>query len=212
MNHYLFLHRTCVVKDGVFDGAILKEGVGRLDVLKVAILEQRILKLDRLYLNVGKPKWKESHISLSCVIRYWRLKVAVLRRRTCRECTLPRGGSDWPERSWSGSVRLVLGGTLAPWTRTPRTACIWSCLGTTPPARGNWVMHKENQSSLKRSAKPLNPLFFGIPLKKKKFKGPVCRMFSDLPLNLRSVWADPRSGLCGYMVQVDPLLMFCDFI
>lgn len=68
MNHSLFLHRTCVVKDGVFDGAILKEGVGRLDVLKVAVLEQRVLELDRLYLDVSKPKWKESHISLRRVM------------------------------------------------------------------------------------------------------------------------------------------------
>lgn len=64
--NYLFLRRTCVVKDGVLDGAVLKEGVGGLDVLKVAVLEQRILKLDRFYLDVGKPKWEESHMIRLC--------------------------------------------------------------------------------------------------------------------------------------------------
>lgn len=182
MNHYLFLHRTCVVKDGVFDGAVLKEGVGWLDVLKVAVLEQRVLKLDGLYLDVSKPKRKESQIILSRVMWHWCLKVAVLKGRTCRECTLPRGGSDWPERSWSGSVQLVPGGTLAPWTRTPRTACIWSCPGTTLPAHGNWVMHKQNPSSLKWSAKPLNPLFFGIKSLKAQCVGCVLtsHLISDL--------------------------------
>lgn len=50
---------TCVVEDGVFDGAILKEGVCGLDILKVAVFKQRVLKLHRLYLNVCKPKIRQ---------------------------------------------------------------------------------------------------------------------------------------------------------
>ena len=49
---------TCVIEDSVFDGAILKERVGWFDILKVAVLKQRILKLDGLNLNICKPKWK----------------------------------------------------------------------------------------------------------------------------------------------------------
>lgn len=52
----LIFHGTCIIKHSVLNGAIFKEGVGRLDVLKVAIFKQRILKLHRLYLNVCKPK------------------------------------------------------------------------------------------------------------------------------------------------------------
>lgn len=60
---FLIFHLTCVVKNCVFDGAIFKEGVCRLDVLKVAVLEQRVLKLDRFNLNVGKPECRDIHIS-----------------------------------------------------------------------------------------------------------------------------------------------------
>lgn len=59
----LLFHLTCVVKDGVFDGAVLKEGVCRLDVLKVTVLEQGVLELDGFYLDVGKPECKEIHVS-----------------------------------------------------------------------------------------------------------------------------------------------------
>lgn len=52
----LLFHLTCVVKDGVFDGAVLKEGVRRLDVLKVAVLKQGVLELDRFYLDIGKSE------------------------------------------------------------------------------------------------------------------------------------------------------------
>lgn len=50
---------TCVVEDRVFEGTIVKEGVSWLDILKVAVLKQRILKLHRPDLNVCKPGWKE---------------------------------------------------------------------------------------------------------------------------------------------------------
>lgn len=50
------LYDTCVIEDSVFDGAILKEGVGWSDILKVAVFKQRILKLHRLNLDVCKPK------------------------------------------------------------------------------------------------------------------------------------------------------------
>lgn len=56
----LIFHLTCVVKDGVFDGAVLKEGVCRLDVLKVAVLEQRVLELDRFDLDVGEPETQKT--------------------------------------------------------------------------------------------------------------------------------------------------------
>ena len=52
----LILHGTCVIEDGVFDGAVLKEGVGGPDILKVAVFKQRILELHRLDLNVCKPE------------------------------------------------------------------------------------------------------------------------------------------------------------
>lgn len=47
---------TCVIEDGVFNSAVLKEGVGGFDILKVAVFKQRTLKLDRLDFNVGEPK------------------------------------------------------------------------------------------------------------------------------------------------------------
>lgn len=53
---------TCVVEDCVFEGAVLKEGVGWPDVLKVTVLKKGILKLHRLNLNVSKPssnKWDD---------------------------------------------------------------------------------------------------------------------------------------------------------
>lgn len=61
----MLLCSTCVVEDGVLDGAVLKEGVGGLDILKVAVFKQRILKLHRLNLNVCKPKGKETRLSMS---------------------------------------------------------------------------------------------------------------------------------------------------
>lgn len=54
------LHGTCVIKDSVFDGAVLKEGVGWSDILKVAVFKQRILKLHRLNFNFCKPKQKDT--------------------------------------------------------------------------------------------------------------------------------------------------------
>lgn len=50
---------TCVVEDRVFDRAVLEECVGRLDVLKVAVLKERILKLDGFNLNVCKSLKKK---------------------------------------------------------------------------------------------------------------------------------------------------------
>lgn len=92
----LLFHLTCVVKDGVFDGAVLKEGVCRLDVLKVTVLKQGVLELDGFYLDVGKPE--------SCAKKFTSAPPASRgadrrrpdrpMRRTCRECTPPRGGPD----------------------------------------------------------------------------------------------------------------------
>lgn len=46
---------TCVIKDGVFDGAVFKKGIGRSDVFKVAVFKEGILKLDRLHLDICEP-------------------------------------------------------------------------------------------------------------------------------------------------------------
>ena len=91
---------TCVVEDGAFEGTVLKEGVGRRDIFKVAVLKQGILKLHRLYLNAFKPKGKRKKGYLAeaetngdptdCDI----LRGGGgggLREPTCHGCTLPHG-------------------------------------------------------------------------------------------------------------------------
>lgn len=47
---------TCVIKDRVLDGAVLKVSVGRPDVLKVTVLKQGIFKLHRLDLYIHEPR------------------------------------------------------------------------------------------------------------------------------------------------------------
>lgn len=49
----LFL--TCVVEEGGNEGAVLEEGVAGGDVLKVTLLEQRVLKHHRPHFQVHKP-------------------------------------------------------------------------------------------------------------------------------------------------------------
>lgn len=59
IHHIVSVLGTCVIEHSVLDGAVFEEGVGWLDVLKVAVLKQRILELHRLNLYVCKSEWRE---------------------------------------------------------------------------------------------------------------------------------------------------------
>lgn len=55
---------TCVVEEGSDEGAVLEEGVGGGDVLKVALFKQGVLKYHGLHLEIQKPMTKpEEHLS-----------------------------------------------------------------------------------------------------------------------------------------------------
>lgn len=46
---------TCVVEEGSNEGAVLEEGVGGGDVLKVTLFKQGVLKYHGLHLKIQKP-------------------------------------------------------------------------------------------------------------------------------------------------------------
>lgn len=54
---------TCVVEESGNKSAVFEKGVGGGDVLKVALLEQRVLKHHGLHLQVQKPEAGEETVN-----------------------------------------------------------------------------------------------------------------------------------------------------
>lgn len=55
---------TCVVEEGSDEGAVLEEGVGGSDVLKVTLFKQGVLECHGLHLKIQEPTSKpDEHLS-----------------------------------------------------------------------------------------------------------------------------------------------------